>query len=66
MKSLECIDKDLLDRINICQFDGLDLNDWENEFLDSIEAQVRAGRKLTDNQIDKLEQIEGIAAEGRF
>jgi hypothetical protein len=47
----------MLDRIRDCK-ELCELNDWEEEFLDSLEEQVKRGRELTEKQIQKLEQIE--------
>ena len=36
---------------------GINLSEWEEEFLASILDQLANDRKLTQNQLDKLEQI---------
>lgn len=33
------------------------LNDWELNFIDSIDRQLGAGRDLSERQIEKLETI---------
>lgn len=33
------------------------LNDWETNFIDSIDNQLTGGRNLTENQATKLENI---------
>ncbi len=56
----------LLDRISNCQNNNEDLNNWEDDFLESIENWLRSeGHGLSDNQLNKLEQIELVVAEGR-
>lgn len=56
--------EDTIQRIKECE-GSPDLNDWEEDFLESIKEQVMNGRTLTTRQEDKLEQVEVIAAEGR-
>ncbi len=36
---------------------GDTLNDWEEEFIDSISGFIARGYRLTDNQFEKLLQI---------
>jgi hypothetical protein len=36
---------------------GITLNDWEQEFIDSIRGRLESGRDLTEAQGEKLEQI---------
>lgn len=33
------------------------LNDWERNFIDSIRNQLERGCVLTENQVEKIEQI---------
>lgn len=48
---------DALCRVRDAQGGG-NLSDWEESFLLSVEEQLEAGRKLTDAQEEKLNQIE--------
>jgi hypothetical protein len=41
------------------------LNDWEEEFLESIQEWADSGRDLTEKQQEKLEQIYEKAIHGR-
>ena len=38
---------------------GIKLNDWEEEFVESIEERLSEGKTLTEAQAEKLEQIWG-------
>lgn len=39
------------------QYDQLDLNGWESDFLESIKRRVQSGRPLSDLQDDVLMKI---------
>lgn len=43
--------------IEACQDNSDRLNAWENGFLESVADQWERNRELSDDQIDKLEQI---------
>ena len=34
-----------------------DCNNWESDFIDSIEEQIRVGTKLTTRQFSKLQDL---------
>ena len=56
----------LIDRIQESMDDSEGLNDWEVDFLESIQTQLNGSRDvLEDAQLEKLEDIEYIRAEGR-
>lgn len=54
----------LIARIQSCM-DSPETNDWEEDFLQSIYNQVMDGKTLTDAQMDKFDQVEDIAINGR-
>lgn len=33
------------------------LTEWEEGFIDSIRSQIEAGRRLTDTQVEKLDEV---------
>lgn len=45
---------DMIEEIGIAD---IDLNDWENEFIESVGDQIDKGKDLTEAQLYKLEQI---------
>ena len=55
----------LLERIKEAQ-EWDELVSWEDGFLESIQDRVLRGHPLTDTQVDKLEQIEDFAVNGRL
>jgi hypothetical protein len=57
--------KETLARVKNCQGD-LDVNDWEEEFLESIETKIMDGRltELSEAQEETLEKIEYKVAHG--
>ncbi len=57
--------KGILARVKNCQGDA-DVNDWEEEFLESIEERIMEGRfsSLSDAQEETLEKIEYKVAHG--
>jgi hypothetical protein len=57
--------KKLIERVEHCQENGAECNDWEDTFLESIHDQLMNGRVLTDVQIGKIEQIEFLVEFGR-
>lgn len=57
--------KRLIDRVEHCQENNGELNDWEDSFLDSVAEQLTEGRSLSDRQLEKLEQIEYVVEWGR-
>ena len=60
------VQKRLLDRIQESVDDSGELNDWEDNFLESIKRQMENGKtELSPAQMEKLEGIEYIRAEGR-
>ena len=42
---------------NLLLFDNYKLNDWEEEFIDSLTNFIARGYRLTDKQFEKLLQI---------
>jgi len=47
----------LLQRINdLLESDSL--SSWETDFLESLQLQARAGKILSERQMDKLEELE--------
>jgi hypothetical protein len=66
-KHFESVQKrrNLICRIEMCINDGEELNSWEDSFLEDILERVISGYQLTDNQMDKLDQIEDIVVNGR-
>jgi hypothetical protein len=36
---------------------GIELNQWEEEFMESIEERLNAGRSLSEKQREKLQEI---------
>lgn len=57
MKKLE-ENRAMLDRVHYCQEHGVDCNDWEDDFLESVENWLMKGRELTPAQLETLEKIE--------
>ena len=57
--------KAMIDRVDYCLKNCVELNDWENDFCVSILDQLMEGRTLTERQIEKLEQIEYLTSWGR-
>ena len=55
----------IMSRIEACQGDP-DVNDWEEEFLESISHQLKKGyvTTLSDSQEETLEKIEYKVAHG--
>jgi hypothetical protein len=51
--------KDMLEEImsDVGSSGGVELNDWEESFLESITDQLDKGYKLSDLQMEKLEEI---------
>lgn len=43
--------------LDACMNEGRNLSKWEEDFLASIEDQLKAGRRLSLNQEDILERI---------
>lgn len=41
----------------LSQLNHIDLTDWEENFVASIEAQRKAGKTLSDKQIETLSRI---------
>ena len=37
--------------------DGVELNDWEHKFVESVEKQFKQRGTLSDGQYEKLEQV---------
>ena len=48
----------LLQRVQDLLRRSSSLSSWEVDFLESLETQIQASRKLSDRQVEKLEQIE--------
>ena len=51
------MDDDTAQLIEDCETREDRLTDWERGFIDSIKAQVTAGRRLSEKQADRLEEI---------
>ena len=49
--------KTYLDMIDECFEQESKLNDWERDFLDSLQGRLEGGRELTVKQIDRLEEV---------
>jgi hypothetical protein len=43
--------------IEDCEVRSARLTDWENTFVDSLRNQLAAGRRLSQKQIDTLDEI---------
>ena len=43
--------------IKACQEDGKGITAWENEFLDSVSAQLEKKGTLSDKQVEIIERI---------
>ena len=52
-------DKEMLEDIqsSVGCVNGIELSQWEQEFIESIEEQLDEGRTLTEKQHDKLAEI---------
>ncbi len=45
-----------IDSSSRCQ-NGIELSDWEEEFIESIQSRVDEGRGLSDRQLECLKKI---------
>lgn len=54
---MNSLDDDLLDRVKACR-GAEETNDWEEDFLESVEGQLNKGRILSEAQMETLEKIE--------
>ena len=43
--------------IEAVQADGVNLSTWEIDFVESLEAQRKQGRRLSEKQVETLERI---------
>ncbi len=52
-------DKEMVEDVRSAEgcVNGIELNGWEEEFIDSIEDQLGEDRRLTEKQRDKLQEI---------
>jgi len=57
--------RELLDRVKHCQVHGAECNDWEDDFLESIESWLMKGWELKPAQLETLEKIEYLVEWGR-
>ena len=57
--------REIIDRVENCIQNNSDTNDWEDQFLESIQNQLMEGRKLSSRQLTQLEKIEYLVEWGR-
>lgn len=59
--------KKLINRIQESLDDSGELNDWECDFLENVKDQLVGNKRdsLTERQMETLEKIEYVRAEGR-
>lgn len=50
-------DVEIQTKLDECQHDSIGVTDWEQDFLDSTQEQLRANRRLSIKQEDLLEKI---------
>lgn len=48
---------ELVQMIDDCVNRESKLTDWERTFIDSLQSQTAAGRRLSEKQADRLEEI---------
>jgi hypothetical protein len=66
-RHMEQLDKnrEMIKRVEYCQENGNECNDWEDDFLESIHNRLMKGIELSDGQSETLEKIEFLVEWGR-
>lgn len=52
-----------MQQIEDCENRSERLDDWSANFIDSVKRQLEGGRRLTANQVEKLDEIWNAATE---
>jgi len=59
------VNKDLLLRVEACIANSAECNNWEDDFLESVQDQLKKGREMSGAQIEHIEKIEYLVEWGR-